>query len=241
MKLKMFRCVKHNSYFCFLQSFSMRHPALFSILIIVLVVTSFHCGNNKGTADATFCDTACNSDTLRFEGDSKLHPYVSISQKNCIADTLTWTHDDLPSKRQMQMPGLLNNTVHVNRSAMNCYIRDTAYAYLSFNDCVSGRGYLLKLPFSKTENIAKISSALNAFDKKFVVPDDLRAYADRSTLYVVDVATDKKEQMTFKEQFPIDFDNVHEVIDSINVSRNHMFVLLKKDGKEIPIEKKINL
>jgi hypothetical protein len=219
----------------------MRHPARFSFLIITILVASVHCGDNNGTANATFCDTTCNSDTLRFEGDSKMHPYVSISQKNCFADTLTWTHDALPSKRQMQMPGLLNNTVRVNRSAMNCYIRDTAYAYLSFNDCVSGRGYLLKLPFSKKESIAKISSALNAFDKKFVVPDDLRAYADRSTLYVVDIATDKKEQMTFKEQFPIDFDNVHEVIDSINVSRNRMFVLLKKDGKEIPIEKKITL
>jgi hypothetical protein len=237
----MFRCIKHNCYFCFLQPFFMRYPALFSFLSIALVAASIHCGNNKGTANATFCDTACNSDTLRFDGDSKMHPYVSISQKNCIADTLTWTHDYLPSKRQMQLPGLLNNTVRVNKSAMNCYIRDTSYAYLSFNDCVSGRGYLLKLPFSKKESIAKISSALNAFDKKFVVPDDLRAYADRSTLYVVDIATDKKEQMTFKEQFPINFDNVHEVIDSINVSRNRMFVLLKKDGKDVPIEKKINL
>jgi hypothetical protein len=141
----------------------------------------------------------------------------------------------------MQVPTLLNNPVRVNKSAMNCYIKDTSYAYLSFNDCVSGRGYLLKLPFNKKESIAKMSSALNAFDKKFVVPDDLRAYADYSTLYVIDIATDKKEQMTFKEQYPIDFDNVHDVIDSINVSRDRLFVLLKKDGKQVPIEKKISL
>ena len=74
-----------------------------------------------------------------------------------------------------------------------------------------------------------------------MVPDDLRAYADRSTLYVVDIATDTKEQMTFKEKYEIDFNNVHTVIDSINVSRNRMYVLLKKDGKEIPIEKQIHL
>jgi len=204
-------------------------------------MASIRCGDKNATAAATFCDTTCNTDTLRFEGDHNLHPYVSISQKNCIADTLTWTHDDLPSKRQMQVPNLLNNTVRVNKTAANCYIKDTSYAYLSFNDCVSGRGYLLKLPFNKRENIAKITSALNAFDKKFVIPDDLRAYADYSTLYVIDVTTDKKEQMTFKEQYPIDFDNVHDVIDSINVSRDRLFVLLKKDGKEIPIEKKIAL
>jgi hypothetical protein len=207
----------------------------FSFLLVfgfLLFITAVRCGN-KATAKATFCDTACNNDTLLFEGTSKLHPYVSISKKNCIADTLTWTHDALDTKRQMQLPSVLSNSVRINKAAVNCY--------LSFNDCVSGRGYLLKLPFNKKETIVKISSALNAFDKKFVVPDDLRAYADRSTLYVVDVATDKKEQMTFKEQYPIDFDNVHEIIDSINVSRNHMFVLLKKEGKEIPIEKKIAL
>jgi hypothetical protein len=60
-------------------------------------------------------------------------------------------------------------------------------------------------------------------------------------LYVVDIATGKKEQMTFKEQYKIDFNNIHEVIDSVNVSRSRMFILLKKDGQSIPIEKKITL
>lgn len=218
----------------------MQRVSLFTTLcsFIFLAVS---CGDKKTTAAATFCDTACNNDTLRFEGGGKLRPYVSISQKNCIADTLTWTHEALPSMRQMQMPTLLDNMVRINKTAVNCYIKDTSYAYLSFNDCVTGRGYLLKLPFSKQDNIAKISSALNAFDKKFVVPDDLRAYADYSTLYVIDIATDKREQMTFKEQYPIDFNDVHAVIDSVNVSRNRLFVLLNKDGKQVPIEKTINL
>src|SRR6476661_7923413 len=212
----------------------MRHLLFFSAFILLVLVTMIRCGN-KSTANMIFCDTACNNDTLRFDGTGNMHPYVSISKKNCLADTITWTHEALPTKRQMQLPSLLNNSVRLNKTAVNCYIRDTSYAYVSFNDCVSGRGYLLKLPFSKKESVTKISSALNAFDKKFVVPDDLRAYADRSTLYVVDVATDKKELMTFKEEYPIDFDNVHAVIDSINVGRDHMFVLLKKDGKNIPI------
>lgn len=219
----------------------MRHFPIFALLILSLFAVALRCGDGKATAAATFCDTTCNSDTLRFEGDSKFRPYVSISQKNCIADTLTWTHDALPSKQQMQVPTLLDNMVRVNKAAINCYFKDTSYAYLSFNDCISGRGYLVKLPFSKKESIVKISSALNAFDKKFAVPEDLRAYADRSTLYVVDIATGKKEQMTFKEQYQIDFNDVHSVIDSINVSRSRMFVLLKKDGKDILIEKKINL
>jgi hypothetical protein len=214
-----------------------------STFILSFAVIFFaSCANNNhaGTAK-TFCDTACNSDTLTYSGDHRFHPVVTLSQKNCLADTLSWTHDGLPSKRQMQIPTLLNNTVRVNRTAVECFIKDTSYAWLSFNDCVSGRGYLLKLPFNKKENINKISSALNAFDKKFVVPSDLRAYADYSTIYVVDVNSDKKEQMTFKEQYDIDFNNVHEVIDSINISRNRIFVLLKKKGQEVPLEKKINL
>lgn len=218
----------------------MRHTFSLCILSVTLFLLAVRC-TDKATAKATFCDTACNNDTLRFNGDSKLHPYVSISQKNCIADTLTWTHDALPSKRQMQMPTLLDNSVRINKAAVSCYIRDTSYAYLSFNDCVTGRGYLLKLPFNKKENIAKITSALNAFDKKFVVPDELRVYADRGNLYVIDIATGKKEMMTFKEKYPIDFDNVHAVIDSVNVSRSRLYAVLIKDGKQVPFEKKISL
>src|SRR6476469_5249233 len=119
MKVKFFRGVQHNRYFCFYQSLLMRNLLFF--LLPVLFVTLVRCSNNKPAAKATFCDTACNSDTLMFKGNSKLNPYVSISQKNCLADTLTWTHDALPSKRQMQVPTLLNNSVRVNKAAMNCY------------------------------------------------------------------------------------------------------------------------
>ena len=214
--------------------------SIISFVTAIVIFASCSDNNSAGTAK-TFCDTACNSDTLKYTGTHRYNPVVTISQKNCLADTLSWTHDGLPSKRQMQIPTLLNNTVRVHPSAVECVIKDTAYAWLSFNDCVSGRGYLLKLPFNKKENINKISSALNAFDKKFVVPSDLRAYADYSTIYVVDVNSDKKEQMTFKEQYDIDFNNVHEVIDSINISRNRIFVLLRKNGQDVPLEKKINL
>ena len=125
---------------------------IFSVSLLTAIVS---CGDNNATANTTFCDTACNTDTLRFEGGGKMQPYVSISQKNCIADTLTWTHEGLPSKRQMQMPTLLDNTVRVNKAAATCYIKDTSYAYLSFNDCISGRGYLLKLPFNKRKTSPK--------------------------------------------------------------------------------------
>lgn len=214
--------------------------ALLFFSAILAIATS--CSNNNADATAkTFCDTTCNTDTLVFRGEHKLKPYVSVSQKNCLADTLTWTHSLLPSKRQMQIPLLLDNTVRVNKEAMSCYFKDTSYAWLTFNDCVTGRGYLLKLPFNKKENIKKINSAINAFDKKFVVPEDLRAYADYSTIYVTDIATGNTAEMTFKEEFDINWNDIHKVIDSVNISRNRIFVLLKKNGQDVPLEKKITL
>ena len=86
-----------------------------------------------------------------------------------------------------------------------------------------------------------MKSALTRFDKKFVIPEDLRAYADYSTIYVVDVNTGKKEQMSFKEEFKINFDKLHETFDSVNVSRNRIYVVLNKDGQKVPMEKNISL
>ena len=212
------------------------------VYLSTIIVLATSCGNQSADTSAQlFCDTTCNSDTFMFKGDHKLEPFVSISQKNCLADTLTWSHKLLETNRQMQIPNLLDNPVRINKSAINCYIKDTSYAVLTFNDCVTGRGYLLKLPFNKKQNISKRTSALNSFDKKFVVADDLRAYADYSTIYVMDVATGKEEKMTFKEEYDINFNDVHKVIDSINISRNRIFVLLKKNGQDVPLEKQIEL
>lgn len=200
------------------------------------------CNNNNSAETAQlFCDTTCNSDTFSFKGDHKLKPFVTISQKNCLADTLTWSHNLLETNRQMQIPGMLGNPVRINKNALSVFIKDTSFAVVTFNDCVTGRGYLLKLPFNKKENISKRTSALNSFDKKFVLPDDLRAYADYSTIYVMDVTTGKEERMTFKEEYDINFNDVHKTIDSINISRDRIFVLLKKNGQDVPLEKKISL
>jgi hypothetical protein len=47
--------------------------------------------------------------------------------------------------------------------------------------------------------------------------------------------------MTFKEEYKIDFDNIHETIDSVNVSHNRIFVQLIKNGEKVPLEKNISL
>ncbi|MFN2457822.1 MAG: hypothetical protein ABR502_06460 [Chitinophagaceae bacterium] len=210
------------------------------LFILTAVILSASCNNSSNTAKA-FCDTTCTSDSFKFSDAHKLNPYVIISVQNCNADTLTWSHDDLPTQRQVHVGTFLEKQVRLHKSAINCFIKDTSYAWLSFNDCITGRGYLMKLPFSKKESINKMSSALNSFDKKFAVPDDLRAYADYSTIYVVDVNTGNKEQMSFKEELDIDFDSVHDVIDSVNIGRNRIYASLIKNGKKVPMEKVISL
>jgi hypothetical protein len=47
--------------------------------------------------------------------------------------------------------------------------------------------------------------------------------------------------MTFKEEYKIDFNNIHEVVDSVNVSHDRIFVQLIKGGEKLPLEKKISL
>ena len=214
----------------------------FLLLLLPFASVMISC-NNSGdkTAAKTFCDTTCNSDTFLFTGDHKLDPSVSISVKNCAADTITWVHGAMPTALQMHMGTLLDNLVRLNKSAISCVIKDTSYAWVTFNDCITGRGYLVYLPYNKKESVRKMSSALNSFDKKFVVPDDLRAYSDYSTIYVEDINTGKSERMTYKEEFKIDFNNIHEVIDSVNVSHNRIFVQLIKNGEKLTLEKSISL
>ena len=74
-----------------------------------------------------------------------------------------------------------------------------------------------------------------------MVPEDLRAYADYSTIYVADINTGKEQSMTFKEEYKIDFNNIHEVIDSVNITRDRIFVQLIKNGEKLTLEKKISL
>lgn len=212
-------------------------------ILLTLAVFLLYCSDKKGgtATGQTFCDTACKPDTFMFTGKHKMNPYVAISVKNCTGDTVTWSHDYTPSALQMHLGTLLGNLVRLNKEALSCYIKDTSYAWLTFNDCMTGRGYLLYLPYSKQESVRKISSAVNSFDKKFVLPEDIRAYCDYSTIYVEDIGSGKKAQMTFKEEYKIDWNNIHETIDSINISRNRIFVQLLKNGQKVPVEKNISL
>jgi hypothetical protein len=143
--------------------------------------------------------------------------------------------------RKMGFADMVGTTVKLNKDNINCFIKDTSYAYLSFNDCSNGRGFLLKIPFDKKVTIGRKASALNAFDPKFDVADGLIAYSDRGNIFVEDVSTGKTAMMTFGEKVDIDYDAIHETVDSVNITPRRVWakVLLGKEWKTF--EKNIEL
>jgi hypothetical protein len=166
---------------------------------------------------------------------------VSISIKDCAPDSVSWTHGQMAIKRQVPMNDLVNQDIRINRSAISCVIKDTTHAWLTFNDCITGRGFLFKLPFNKMVNISKKLGALTSFDPKFSVEEDLRAYTDRGSIFVMNINTDKEAVMSFKETYDIDFNKIHDHVDSIHVTKKRIWVRLKKDGKDVDLQKAIDL
>lgn len=210
------------------------------VLVVTVAVYSFGCGL-KGSSAKTFCDTACLKDSIKFSGDHKLQPYVYITASKCIADTLTWSYKGMGVDRKMGLEDLLNNKVYINKDYVKCFIKDTAYAWILFNDCATGRGYQLKLPFNKTTNLGRKSSGINNVDLKFSVDDNMVAYTDRGNIFVEDMVTGKTAQMTFGKALDIDYDAIHEFIDSVNVTPTRIWVKVKIDNKWTELEKEITL
>jgi hypothetical protein len=212
------------------------------ILFAAFGAICFSSCKNGGDSNKTFCDTTCNGQTITLDGNSAFKQIVTLSMKDCNPDTLSWTHGRAGVNRQIQLPEFLNKKIKVNASSINAGFQDTSIVWLAFNDCITGRGYLLKLPYSKSQSIEKMSGALNGFDHKFSIDPDLRAYTDRGNIYVVNVNTGKTAQMTFKEEYKdMNFDDIHKVVDTINVTKQRVFVRLLKNGNEVPFEKKIEL
>jgi len=213
-----------------------------SILLLAAAALIFCSCNNKAKGPKPLCDTSCKSDQFTYTGDATFNQALTLTVNGCSPDSLTWTHRHAGVTRAIQLTEFLNKPVRLNRSAISVAFQDTTLVWLAFNDCLTGRGYLLKLPYRKSQTTQKITSALNSFDPKFVVDEDLRAYTDEGNIYIDNVKTGKSAQMTFKEKYAMDFNNIHEVLDSINVSKSRVFVrLLKQDGKEKVFEKKIEL
>jgi hypothetical protein len=209
--------------------------------ILLIMISIDACKSSSSGGPKTFCDTACLSDTIKFAGDHKLKPYVWLSARDCKADTLLWSYNGMGVNRKVGLEDFLNRKVEINKNYIRCFFNDTAYAWLLFNDCANGRGYSLKLPFNKNNDIGRKSSNINNLDKKFALEDNLVAYTDRGNIFVEDMTSGKKAMMTFGQNLDIDYDAIHEYIDSVNVTPSRIWVRVMIDKKWTDLEKKIIL
>ena len=209
------------------------------LLISVSLISA--CSSSGGPKE--FCTTTCQTDTIKFtKDDHKLKPYLYISASDCLPDSVIWSYSGLGTNRKLSFNDFGGHKFQLNKSFMSCYINDTSYIWLSFNDCSNGRGYVTKIPFDKSKNIFRKTSAFNKFDPKYAVADGLVAYTDRGNVFVEDMATGKKAMMTFGKMLAdLDYDAMHEFIDSVNITPSRIWAKVMIDNKWQEMEKTITL
>jgi hypothetical protein len=216
---------------------------IFVIIVTVTIGFAFAFASCKSSSGpATFCDTACMKDTMKFTKDNHpLKPYVYISAKNCMADSVIWSYDGMGVNRKLSISDILGASLHLNKNFVRCVFNDTSYVWLLFNDCSNGRGYSLKIPFSKKGSISPKASAINGVDPKFSVAEGLAAYTDRGNIFIEEMTTGKKAMMTFGEDLSPDYNAIHETIDSVNITPARIWVKVKIKDEWKEKEKKIEL
>jgi hypothetical protein len=235
---RIFAAVSRNGYFChYIKSFNMR-PLLLPLLAIIALAGT-NCKSGSGGGPKLMCDTVCLKDTIKFSGEEfKLKPYVYISVKDCKPDSIIWSYNGMGANRKTKFD---YSTVSLNTNFVRCIFNDTSFVYLLFNDCATRRGFQIKLPFDKKQSFEMRTSGINNLDPKFSISDNLVAYTDRGNIYVLEVTTGKKAMMTFGEKVDVDYDAIHEHIDSVNVTNSRIWVNVKIKDKWTPIEKNITL
>lgn len=209
-------------------------------LSAMIIALSMGCkSGDKGPQ--TFCDTACLKDSIKFVGDHKLAPYVYITASSCMSDSIAWSYKGMGINKKIDIEGLIKRPAHLQPGFVKCFFKDTAFAWLIFNDCATGRGYQIKLPFNKTANIDRRSGGINSTDPKFSITDGLIANTDRGNIFVEEISTGKQAQMTFGEDIGVEFDIIHEYIDSVKITSTHIWAKIKIKDQWVIKEKDIEL
>ena len=217
----------------------MRVP-LISLIATAAISLLASCNGGSKSA-ATFCDTTCFSDTIKFTGSHEDKPTVSISMANCLPDSIIWSYEGLGTNRKTGFTYLIGSTVRINKNFVQVKFKDIDHAWVLFNDCYTGRGFQIKLPYDKNANFSLKSSGINNIDPKFEVADNLIVNTDRGNIFVEDAYTGKKAMMTFGQKLDIDYDDIHEYIDSVQVTNDRIWVRIKVDKNWVDKEKKIVL
>ena len=214
----------------------------FLMILVIAVAAGISFNACKSSGPKPFCDTVCLKDTLKFKGNHVLEPYVYISAKDCRADSIIWSYKGMGTNRKLGWVDLLQSPVKINKDYVSCYIKDTSYFWLQFNDCETGRSYQLKIPYNKTAKMSFKNGALNSFDPKFAIPENLIVNTDRGNIFVEDRETGKKAMMTFGVHIKdLDYDAIHQYIDSVNVTNTRVWVRVKIENEWKELQKNITL
>ena len=207
-------------------------------IAVILAFSTGGCKSSSANGPKLLCDTACLKDTLKFAGDHKLKPIVYLTASNCKGDSLIWSYDGMESMRKTKFD---YPDAKLNKDFVRCIFKDIEFAYILFNDCATSRGFQIKLPFDKKQSFTMKTSGINNIDPKFSISDNLLAYTDRGNIYLEDIASGKKAMMTFGEKLDIDYDAIHDHIDSVNITNSRIWVKVKIGEAWKEIEKKITL
>src|SRR6478672_11692491 len=105
--------------------------SLLAIVVILAITIAFAFGSCKSGGSPTFCDTSCMKDTLKFtETNHPLRPYVYITAKDCLPDTIMWSYDGMGVNRKLGVPDLVGGPVHLNKDFVRCVFNDTSYVWV---------------------------------------------------------------------------------------------------------------
>ncbi len=213
----------------------MKPIVAFAALLLLLSVYTSCSSNNKEEKVADFCTTGCNTDTLKAAADDKAKSFIRINLNNCEADSITWGNQLMDAYRQLPFPELVGKYVSLSESYVQTKFVDGKYAWLIFNECKLGQGYIVKLPFNKTDNIFRKNSAFNAIDPKYKVDESLVAYTDRGNIFVEEITTGKTASMTFGVQTEMEYNAMHETVDSVHITPSRIWAKVKigKEWKEL--------
>lgn len=204
--------------------------------VLLMVLVSCQSAEKETAASEPFCkDTACLSETLRYDSPAPGKPFVTISFKNCKIDNIHWEKGGKGVIKDILFSEYIPNDVKPSKEALSCTIVDGKYAWIRFNDCATGRGYVIRLPFDSDGTTSKFTSALNNFDPKFKISDDLVAYYDNTFIYVQDTKTGDIAQQLLTDTGvkSINYNDVHSLIEEVNITKDSIYAKLKVDNKII--------
>lgn len=213
---------------------------IFFFLFAVVATAWTFSSCKSASGPALFCDSVCVKDTIMFRNNSHpLAPFVYISPNNCGPDSIGRGYEN-GITRKLAFSSLIDNPqLKINPSKVAGFAGDTSYAFLLFNDCITGRGYSIKLPYAPNGSVTILGSAINKLDPKFNVEDGLAAHSDRGNILVEDMTTGKTAMMTFGQIVEIDYDKIHDFVDSVSISRDRIWARVKLGKEWKDLEKKV--